>query len=242
MKLPLLYELQGIEKELQAIERRLAEQHGSKDLKRLKEEYNRLTEEYQKGEVRIRNNTYRQEVRSNEIKNLDYNIKAAKEIKFSRETDTVKKLENIDKQLETLEAKKQTAENDIITLIDEADNINKELLDIKKRQAFIKKKYMSCKEVLNKSLEELTSQKSELSLKIEEMKKSLDKESLEMYDRLTKAHSDPVALVENRKCCGCNMEVPAMDYEALKSGSCDLRCQSCGRLLLRMQQAVLENK
>lgn len=231
MNLPLLYELQDLHREMDAIERKLRELRDSKDLKKLKDEYGRLKEEYSKGEERIKNNSYQQEVRNNEIKNLDFNKKATEEIKFSRETDTVKKLENIEKQLGALAEKKQAAENDIITLIDEADNINKELLETKKRQAFIKKKYLSCKDVAEKAIEELEAQKSELGPKIQEIIMKIDKESLEMYNRLLKAHTDPVALVENRLCCGCKVEVPAMDYEALKCGSRDLRCQSCGRLL-----------
>ena len=231
MNLPLLYELQYLYKELDAIEKRLNELRGSKDLKKLKDEYNRLKGEHDKGEERIKSNSCQQEIRNNEIKNLDFNKKATEEIKFSRETDSVKKLENIEKQLEKLEEKKQSAENDIITLISEADNINKELLDTRKRQSFIKKKYLSSKESSDKDINELEAQKAALTSKIDEFTVKIDKESLEMYNRISKAHSDPVALVENRMCCGCKMEMSAMDYEALKSGSQELRCQSCGRLL-----------
>ena len=143
----------------------------------------------------------------------------------------MKKLENIEKQLEKLEEKKQAAESDIITLISEADNINKELAETKKRLAFIKRKYLNSKDGTDKAVEELKAQKLEISLKIDNLVKEVDKEGYEMYSRILKAHSDPVARVENRICSGCKMEVPAMDYEALKSGSQELRCQSCGRLL-----------
>lgn len=231
MNLPLLYELQHLHRELDAIEKKLKELHDSKDLKKLKEEYNRLAIEYRKGEERIKSNSYQQEIRNNEIRNIDFNKKATEQIKFSRETDTVKKLENIEKQLEKLEEKKQAAENDIIMLINEADNINKELVDTKKRQAFIKKKYLSSKEVSEKAAAELEAGKSGLSTQIDALIKKIDNGSLEMYNRLSKAHCDPVALVENRMCSGCKVEVPAMDLEALKSGSQELRCQSCGRLL-----------
>jgi len=231
MNLPLLYELQDLHKEMDVIAKKLKGLQEVKDLKKLKDEYQRLREEYFKGEDKLKKNAYKQEIRSNEIKNLDYNKKASEKIKFSRETDTVKKLENIEKQLEKLEEKKQEAENDIIALINEADNINKEIVETKKRMIFIKKKYLSSKEGSGKAIEELEAQKIELGPKIDSLIKKVDKESFEMYSRLIKAHADPVALVEKRMCSGCKMEVPAMDYEALKSGSQELRCQSCGRLL-----------
>ncbi|MEA4847413.1 MAG: C4-type zinc ribbon domain-containing protein [Clostridiaceae bacterium] len=231
MNLPLLYELQDLHKGMNDIGKKLKELQEVKDLRKLKEEYQRLREEYIKGEEKLKKNTYQQETRNNEIKNLDFNKKASEEIKFSRETNTIKKLENIEKQLEKLEEKKQGAENDIIELINEAENINKELAETKKKLAFIKKKYMNVKEAADKAAEKLEVQKTELQAKIDDMMKAADKESLEIYGRLIKTHADPVAMVENRICSGCKMEVPAMDYEALKSGSQELRCQSCGRIL-----------
>ncbi|HRU40681.1 MAG TPA: C4-type zinc ribbon domain-containing protein [Candidatus Diapherotrites archaeon] len=231
MNLPLLYELQYLNKEMNAIVRKLKEVQEDKDMQKYKEEYQRLREEYLKGEERLKKNTYRQEVRNNEIRNLEYNKKSSEEIKFSRETNTIKKLENIEKQLEKLEEKKQAAENEIIELINEADNINKELAETKKRLTFIKKKFLNCKEEADKAAASLKAQKAEVQAKIDSMVTSIDQESLEMYNRLIRTHSDPVALVKNRICSGCKMEVPAMDYEALKGGNQELKCQSCGRVL-----------
>lgn len=231
MNLPLLYKLQGLHKEMDSIAKRLNELSETKDLRRLKEEYQRLGEEYLKGEGKLKKNLYQQELINNDVKNLEYNKKACEEIKFSRETDTVKKLESIEKQIEKLDAKKQESENSIIELVNEADNINKDISETKKRRAFIKKKYLSSKEGFDKAREELKAQQSELGIVIDSMIKTIDKESFEMYNRLIKAHSDPVSRVENRKCTGCKMEVPSMDFEALKSGSQEMRCQSCGRLL-----------
>ncbi|MHB1393314.1 MAG: zinc ribbon domain-containing protein [Clostridia bacterium] len=231
MDLPLLYELQDMHKEMDVIVEKLKELRGTKDLGKLKDEYQRLKEEYLKGEESLKKNAYQQEIRNNEIKNLEYNKKACEEIKYSRDTDTVKKLESIEKQLEQLEEKKQAVENDIIALIDEVNNTNKELAETKKRSVYIKKKYVSSKESIEKAIEELEAQKSKLNTKIDSMIKKVDKETFEMYTRISKSHTDPVARMEGRSCSGCKMEVSAMDYEALKSGSQKLRCQSCGRLL-----------
>jgi predicted nucleic acid-binding Zn-ribbon protein len=50
---------------------------------------------------------------------------------------------------------------------------------------------------------------------------------MKMKERL----NNPIAEIENRKCSGCNMEVPAMDYEEVKNGN-PLKCQNCGRILV----------
>ncbi len=231
MDLPVLYELQVMHKEINVIGEKLKELREAKELKKLKDEYQRLKCEHDKAEESIKKNAYQQEIRNNEIKNLDCNKKSCEEIKFSKETDTVKKLESIEKQLEQLDEKKQGIENDIITLIDEVDNTNKDLAETKKRSVFIKKKYASIKENIEKSIESLEAQKAKLIVKTESLLKKVSKDNVEMYNRLLKSYSDPVAQVAGRSCSGCNMEMSAMDYEALKSGSQELRCQSCGRLL-----------
>lgn len=231
LNLPLLYMLQDLHKEMNNIGKRLKELSDTNELKKLKEEYQRLGEEYLQGEKKLKKNLYQQEIKNNEIKNLEYNKKACEDIKFSRETDTVKKLESIEKQLEALEEKKLESENSIIELVNEADNIKKDLAETKKRRAFIKKKYLSSKEDSDKAREELKVQQSELAARIGSMIETVDHESWEMYNRLIKAHLDPISRVEKRKCTGCKMEVPSMDFEALKSGSQEIRCQSCGRLL-----------
>ncbi len=231
MNLSMLYELQGLQKDMDTLMGKLKELNEAKDLGKLKEEYKRLKEEYLKGEEELKKNAYRQEVKNNEVKNLEYTKKASEEIKFSKQTDTVKKLETIEKHLEKLDEKKHSVENDIIELINEADNINNRLAEVQKKMMFIKKKYLSGKEAADKAAEELKSQKSNLSQEIADIKKEIDNDSFEVFSRLIKTYADPIALVEKRICCGCKMEVPAMDYEAVKSGSQELKCQNCGRLL-----------
>lgn len=231
MDIQTLYKLQELQREMDSILKGLKELADSSDLKKLRDEYQRLSEEYTQAEEKIKKNEFRWEQRHNELKNLEYNRKACEDIKFSRETDTVKKLESIEKQLEKLVEKQQEAEDAIIELEKDAENIDKGMIETKKRLVFIKKKYLSSKEAYEKSKDELKAQQAELAARIGSLMETVDTESMEMYNKLTKVHTDPVSIVENRKCTGCKMEVPSMDYEALKSGSQDVRCQSCGRLL-----------
>lgn len=231
MNLPLLYKLQALHGEMDGIVKKLKELSDSSDLKKLKEEYQRLGEEYSHYEEKLKKNLHQQKLINNELKNLDYNKKTFEEIKFSRETDTLKKLESIEKQIENVNEKKQVSENNIITLTNEADNINRDMTEIKKKIAFIKKKFLSIKENSDKAREVLKAQQAELSAKIGSMIEIVDTESFEMYNRLVKSHPDPVSLVEKRKCSGCKMEIPSVDFQALKNGSQLIRCQNCGRLL-----------
>ncbi len=231
MDIQTLYKLQELHREMDSILKGLKDLADSSDLKKLRDEYQRLSEEYAQAEEKIKKNEFRWEQRHNELKNLEYNRKACEEIKFSRETDTVKKLESIEKQLEKLVEKQQEAEDAIIELEKDAENIDKSMIETKKRLAFIKKKYIGSKETYERSKEELKKQQAELAARIGSLIETVDAESIEMYNRLAKVHSDPISIVENRKCTGCKMEVPSMDFEALKSGNQDMRCQSCGRLL-----------
>lgn len=231
MNLPLLYKLQALHMEMDVILKRLRELSEVGELKKLKEEYQRLTDEYAQYEEKLGKNKHRLKLVNTELESLDINKRNCEDIKFSRDTNTVKKLESIEKQIISIDEKKLESEKGLIELAREAEDINKYLLEIKKKMNFIKKKFVSLKESSEKAREELKAQQAELSVKIGSMIENVDTESFEMYNRLTKAHPDPVSLVENGKCCGCKMEVPSMDFQALKNGSQETRCQSCGRLL-----------
>jgi predicted nucleic acid-binding Zn-ribbon protein len=236
MDMAALYELQAMQARLDILRERISGLHSGKELERLKEEYQRLREELTKGEEKIRKNDLQQEIKNNEIKNIQFNKKSCEDIKFSRETDTVKKLESIEKQLEKLDDKKREAENDIIKSIEEAENIKNSLVETKKKLNFIKKKYMSSKEESEKQAKEDSAEIEKLESAVSEVMGKVDKESLDIYEKVRRAHKDPVAVVEDRRCGGCNFEVPAMDFEALKSGSTGLRCQNCGRLLYKLRK------
>lgn len=231
MNLPLLYKLQELHREMDGIARELRELADTTELKKLREEYQRLGEDYHQAEDKLKRNQIHKEQTQDELKNLQSKRKACEDIKFSRETDTVKKLDNIEKQLIKLDEKSHEAENVVIELEKDAENINKSLTETKRRLAFIKKKYLGCKEAYERSREELKARQSDLAGRIGEVLETVDTESFETYNRLAKSHPYPISLVENRKCNGCKMEVPSMDMEALKEGSREIRCQSCGRLL-----------
>ncbi|MGE5630124.1 MAG: zinc ribbon domain-containing protein [Caulobacteraceae bacterium] len=231
MNLHALYELQGIQIQFDRVKEKLRELRENNELNKLKNEYQRLKEEYVKGEEKLKKNTVQQEIRSNELKNIQFSKASCEEIKFSKDTNTMKKLESIDKQIEKLDEKRSEVEKGVMKLVEEADNISKELIDTKKKLNFIKKKYLNLKENNDAQIEAANSENEKLKAVIEKMREGIDKESLGMFERLRRAHRDPVAAVQNRFCSGCKVEVPGMDYESLKNGETELRCQSCGRLL-----------
>lgn len=237
MDLKALYRLQSMQLKLDELKLQLKSINEGNDLSRLKEEFLRLKDELSKGEEKLKRNGMQQKIKNNEIESIIYNKKACEEIKFSRETDTIKKMENMDKQIKKLDDKKREAESDIIKLVEEAENIKEHLKGTKKKLNFIKKKYINLKENMERQLKEISSSVEELSSAIDEAMKAIDKKSLEIYGKARKQHKDPVAAVENFRCLGCGVEVPAMDYDALKRGSTEHKCQNCGRMLFRMTGA-----
>ena len=72
MNLSLLYELQYLHKEMNAVTGKLKEINEVKDMEKYKNEYQRLRNEYLKSEEKLKKNAHQQEIRNNEIKNLDF--------------------------------------------------------------------------------------------------------------------------------------------------------------------------
>lgn len=237
MNLQVLYKLQALENTMSDAVIRLNDLQGSKEVQRLKEEYQRLKHKLEQDESELKINLQRQEDGNNEIKLIQMNKQASEAIKFSRDTDTLKKLENIEKQIERLNIQKAGIENGLIKLIEDADTIEKDMVETKKKLSFIKKKYGSVKENCEKELSQLQAVQTELQQKIEEMLLLVDAESLELYRKIRRMHPDAVVVLDGRKCSGCKVELPAMDYEAVKAEKAVIRCENCGRLLYheRMQ-------
>lgn len=231
MNLPVLCKLQELENRLSDVLDRLNGLQEGREIRKLKEEFQRLKHRLEQGEAELKENQRQQEAENNEIKLIQLNKQASEAIKFSRDTDTVKKLENIEKQIERLDQQKLGLENRLIKLIEDAETIERDAVETKKKLSFIKKKYGSIKENSETELSGLGKEKIELQRQIDSVLPLVDAGSLELYRKIKKTHRDAVVVLEGRKCSGCKVELPAMDYEAVKAEKAGIRCENCGRLL-----------
>lgn len=231
MDLLLFYNLQQYQKKLKVIDNELNSFNNNSEMIVLKKEYQRLKQNIEDLESKVKSNTIQQNIRQNEIKNLEENKSNHENVKYSREINTVKKLESIEKQIQEIDEKIEGIKEKLILLLEEGENIEKDIVENKKKMMFIKKKYVSLKEKTENTLKDLNVQKTELEGMITKSINEISIEDKRIYDTIKNSYTDPVALSNGRICSGCSMEIPAMDYEATKTGSTIVICQNCGRML-----------
>ena len=232
-KLTALYEYQVMELELAAIESQFKETDTRKLL--------------------LLRQKYLQDA-SNMTKKIEHDILVRNDI-ISETESTIEKLKEQNAQL----VGKIALLNDITdmeevkTLIKECDNITDTVAKAKKRMSEVKresekaeeelknlfpkmskakKEFDALKVVYSKEMENTSPQLEELRRKADEAAKKLDPALLAKYRAIKKTLKDPVAVISDSKCSGCNMQLPSGNLAAIKAASKAYECDNCGRILI----------
>lgn len=81
---------------------------------------------------------------------------------------------------------------------------------------------------LKENAPEIERRKAEL----DKLASKVDADLIARYARIKRNRKDPVALVVDGKCQGCNMALPSGDLAACTKGAKTIECENCGRLLV----------
>ncbi len=93
-----------------------------------------------------------------------------------------------------------------------------------------KDEFNSSKEAYAKILEQIKPELDALKTERDAKAKNVDVMLLSKYNTLKKNKVSPTAQLKNKRCSGCNMEMPAFTVSAAtKEGYCE--CENCGRIL-----------
>jgi len=235
MDLQFLYEYQQQENNYNKLLLKILEIKDDEKIKMLRDEYSRLKKEYVslsskkadvEKEIFLKNTHY---------KRLQESKDNYEKLMYSPEINNIKKLEILKKQIEEADKSISVEKGQIEGLKKSLAELDEEILKTKKKLAFIKKKYDAAKEEKENKLNFLLKEKNIAEELLQEIKLKIDDKIYNEYMKMKERLNNPIAEIENRKCGGCGMEVPAMDYEEVKTGN-SLKCQNCGRLLVYIRK------
>lgn len=231
MNLSRLYELQLRELELKVADGKINKLESDDLLYRLKQEYSDLKNQYLLLKESINEERKQSENKKKNIRQLEENKNNYEKLKYSAEINNAKKLKMIEKQIIDVENNIKSEMKKIEATANKINRIDIEMTDVKKKLAFIKNKFEKTKNERSDELERLTEERIQIKKLVEEIKKSIDASSLSEYTKQKRWFNDPISLIVSRKCTGCSVGIPSIDYEAVRDGDV-LKCESCGRFLL----------
>ena len=97
----------------------------------------------------------------------------------------------------------------------------------------LKKDYNEKLKVYRERVGQIELELAAIRIKQEELKERLEPAALRIYeDTLRRFPMNPVSLMKDGSCSGCNIEVPMVLARHIKEGKILYRCDSCGRLLI----------
>lgn len=235
MELELMYEYQQQENNYNKLLLMISETKDNEKIKKIKDEYGRLKNVY--GKLSSQKTEMEREIskKKSNYKKLQESKINYEKLMYSPEINSIKKLEILKKQIEDTEKAMTNEKNDMLALEKALIEIDNQILSTKKKFAFIKKKYETTKEEDQQKLNFLLNEKNSMEELLRELKQSMDGNTYSEYMKMKERLNNPIAEINNRKCGGCGMELPAMDYESVKAGNA-MKCQSCGRMLVYIKK------
>lgn len=118
--------------------------------------------------------------------------------------------------------------NDIISLLEKSENDAKETIV---KMSHAKKVFDQLKTAHSKELDAGRGDLERLKSDITEAATAVEPALLEQYKRIKQHRSNPVAYFKDKRCQGCNMELPSGMLQSLRDKEKVTVCENCGRIL-----------
>jgi len=232
--LRLFWEMQNLEEKKLNMEKQLKAIPEAKELKRLKEDIEGRQDEIRnlKDELSRLKKTLKEE--EDGLSMLTDKIQKAGLELYSGEITNVKELEAAEKNINVTREKAARVEEKILELMDKIENGEERVRGLLKRLEEAKTQFRRLKEVYDNKKASLAQALNEIAEQLDDLERKVSPEHLAMYLELCRKFDDSkgVALLQKGVCSGCHMTVSFDLIKLSRSGSRDVFCDNCGRLLV----------
>lgn len=136
------------------------------------------------------------------------------------------------KECESIRTSIETNKRKLVELMHEIEAAKKDIEETLIAMSRAKKAFDKLKAAHAKELEAGKGKLTEGREKVQQAALQVDEDLLAKYRRIKQHRSNPVAHLKNKRCQGCNMEVPSGVLQDLQKGDRIVTCENCGRILL----------
>ena len=137
----------------------------------------------------------------------------------------------LNEQLELMSA----TEKEIKRILRDSEEISKQFEDVNGKMPKVMAAYKKSNDDFNKATDEVAPRVKELRVKQAELKKAIEPQIFEIYNKVAAGGLRPVfvPLRDGMRCGGCQMEMPKAVVDAQFAGKNFIRCEHCGRVIYK---------
>lgn len=230
-QLDLLWELENQKTVLEKYKKDFHEIRKNKNLEEIIEKVNSLKNSI----VELNHRMYTSDLllKDNNKSLIEYNYKITrlrKELYGGIVTD-LDQLDYMNKEKDKLKLKIDSLEIDILTLMDQIERMDLELVSLEKDLFVIENKLEEFKYNKSVNLRKLENDINKAESKLKLLEDKIDLKLLERFNILRNTRQSSVVKVKEGICTGCNMRIPTYQIDIIKSKNEIVYCESCGRIL-----------
>ncbi len=148
-------------------------------------------------------------------------------------------LEDVQELVKECENIKSAVEMNKRKLVDIMHQLEKSETEIKEtlvKMSNAKKNFDQLKAMHAKELDAGKDDLEKLRANVAKAGKNVSSDLMEEYKRIKQHRPHPVAYFKNKRCQGCNMELPSSQLQELKAGDKIILCENCGRILFAVEE------
>jgi uncharacterized protein len=222
-----LYQLQTIELQLREQRRRLQE-----TLARLNhnEELTSAEAELSTIEARLTAAQKHQRQLEWEVEDLQAKTKGLNEKLYGGSVRNPKELLSLEQDVQSVKRHLAGKEEALLQVMDDTESVQAAADTLRQRVAALRQAWEQEREVLEQLRQTVEQEVARLTEARQSTRRELGEDTALRYDQIAKAKGIAVVKVEQGRCKGCNLTVPAGLWQRARAGEM-VECGSCGRII-----------
>ena len=128
-------------------------------------------------------------------------------------------------------------ESEIAKLRKDADARDRLQHEVRVRAAKARAEFDRIKVLYDEEYKNASVKLEELQKRVADEEKGIDPALIEKYKMIKRHSTPPITTLNNGRCGGCNMQLPAADMNQIRTGARFVECENCGRIILVAESA-----
>ena len=165
-----------------------------------------------------------------EVEDLQAKIKGLNDKLYSGSVRNPKELLNLEQDVQSVKKHLAGKEASLLELMGDTESIQTEAETLRQRVGALRRAWEQEHEGLEQLKQTVERDVARLTEARQTTRRELGEEAAQRYDQIAKAKGLAVVKVEQGRCKGCNLTVPAGLWQRARAGEM-VECGSCGRII-----------